>query len=107
MLVQSAFPQQPTKVMTKIEVRLEGPDIAAGSFATKPKVMYRSGSRYCRTEEALDSANEIHGLAIINEPDAWMVDLVSKTAKHITDSGPTLNCHLPIFADRQRLGIWI
>src|SRR5580692_9071512 len=40
--------QQPPSVMTKVEVVLEGPDIPAGSFPTKPRVMYRAGSRYCR-----------------------------------------------------------
>jgi hypothetical protein len=83
--------------MTKVEVRLEGPDIPAGSFATKPKVMYRAGSRYCRVEEAPDPEKGIHGLAITNEPDAWMVNLLTKTAKHMVDPGPTFSCHLPIF----------
>jgi hypothetical protein len=85
--------------MTKLEVFMEGPDIPAGSFRTKPKVMYRAGSRYCRTEEALALENGIHGLAIVNEPDAWMVNLLNKTAKHMTDPGPKFNCHLPIFPD--------
>jgi hypothetical protein len=88
---------QPPKRMIKVEVFLEGPDVPAGSFATKPKVMYRAGSQYCRTEEAVDTENGIHGLAIVNEPDAWMVNLVSKTGKHIVDPGPAFNCHLPIF----------
>jgi hypothetical protein len=85
--------------MTKIEVRLEGPNIPAGSFATKPKVMYRAGTRYCRIEEAEDTENHIHGLLIVNEPDAWMVNLVTKTARHIADPGPTFNCHMPLFVD--------
>lgn len=85
--------------MTKIQVRLEGPDIPAGSFATKPKVMYRAGTGYCRMEEEEDTANGNHGLLVVNEPDAWMVNLVTKTARHIVDPGPTLNCHMPLFAD--------
>jgi hypothetical protein len=93
---------QPPTTMTKIEVRLEGPHIPAGSFATKPKVMYRSGSQYCRIEEAPDPDNGIHGLMVINEPDAWMVNLMNKTAKHMVDPGPLLNCHLPIFPDTEK-----
>jgi hypothetical protein len=88
--------------MTKVEVFLEGPDIPAGSFATKPKVMYRAGTRYCRTEEAPDPENGIHGLAIVNEPDYWMVNLLKKTAQHAVDPGPTFNCHLPIFPDTEK-----
>jgi hypothetical protein len=101
-LVHTSSAQQPPKVMTKVEVFLEGPDIPAGSFATKPKVMYRAGTRYCRIEEAPDPGNGIHGLAITNEPDAWMVNLVSKTAKHMVDPGPTFNCRLPIFPDADK-----
>lgn len=93
------FAQEAPKTMTKIEAVLQGPKIAAGSFAAKPKVMYRAGSRYCRIEEAEDTENRIHGLMIVNEPDAWMINLVTKTGRHIVDSGPTFNCHLPLFAD--------
>ena len=101
-LLHTAQAQQPPKIMTKVEVFLQSPDIPAGSFATKPKVMYRAGSRYCRIEEALDAENGIHGLAVLNEPDVWMVNLVTKTAKHMVDPGPTLNCHLPIFPDTDK-----
>src|SRR5271165_853908 len=101
-LAHASFAQQLPKVMTKVEVFLEGPDIPAGSFATKPKVMYRAGSRYCRIEEAPDPENEIQGLAIISEPDYWMVNLLKKTAKHAVDPGPSFNCHLPIFPDTDK-----
>jgi|SRR5580704_636670 hypothetical protein len=93
------FAQALPKTMTKIEVVLQGPNIPAGSFAAKPKVMYRAGTRYCRIEEAEDTENGIHGLAIINEPDSWMVNLTTKTGRHVVDPGPTFNCHLPLFAD--------
>ena len=39
----------------------------------------------------------IHGLAVISEPDAWMINLFDKSAKHMVDHGPTLDVHLPIF----------
>ena len=35
---------------------------------------------------------------IVNEPNAWLVNLATKTAQHTVDPGPTFNCHLPIFA---------
>jgi hypothetical protein len=85
--------------MTKVEVVLQGPGIPAGSFAAKPKTMYRAGSRYCRVEEAEDTENQVHGLMIVNEPDAWAVNLLTKTARHLVDPGPTFNCHLPVFPD--------
>ena len=86
------------KTMTKIEAHLEGPQVMAGSFSAKPKVIYRADSRYCRLEEAQDTENKIHGLLIVNEPDAWMVNLYDKSAQHMVDPGPTFNCKLPIFA---------
>lgn len=93
-----AFSQQP-KTMTKVVVQLDSPDVPKDSFAAKPKAMYRAGSRYCRIEEQPDPGRNIHGLVIINEPDAWMVNLASGTAQHIVDPGPSLNCRLAIFAN--------
>jgi hypothetical protein len=53
--------------------------------------------QYCRIEESLDNEHGIHGLLIINEPDEWLVNLLTKTARHFIDPGPTFNCRLPIF----------
>jgi len=47
------------KTMTKIEVHLEGPEVMAGSFLARPKVIYRAGTKYCRVEEAEDSQSKI------------------------------------------------
>jgi hypothetical protein len=98
-LVGAIFAEEPPKTTTKIEVILQSPDAPAGSFAAKPKVFYRAGDRYCRVEEAPDPGQGIHGLMIINEPDWWMVNLLSKTARHGVDPGPTFNCRLVIFAN--------
>jgi hypothetical protein len=85
--------------MTKVVVRLQSPDVPEGSFAAQPKTMYRAGTRYCRIEEMPDSERGIHGLVVINEPDAWLINLVTKTAQYQADPGPTFNCRLPVFAD--------
>src|ERR1700730_9790086 len=92
-----SFGQQFPETMIKLAVRLENPDIAKESFAAKPKLMYRAGNGYCRTEELPDIEHGIHGLMILNEPDAWMVNLLSKTARHFVDPGPTFHCRMPIF----------
>ncbi len=34
----------------------------------------------------------------MSEPDAWMINLFDKSAKHMVDHGPTLDVHLPIFS---------
>jgi hypothetical protein len=102
LLSGSLFAQQPPtpKTMTKMEVVLQSPDAPAGSFAAQPKVMYRAGTQYCRTEEALDADRGIHGVAVINEPDFWLVNLVDHTARHAVDPGPTFNCRFPVFSGR-------
>lgn len=89
--------QEHPQTMTKLVVRLQSPDVPQDSFAGKPKVMYRAGTRYCRVEELPDEEHGIHGLVIINEPDTWMVNLLASEAQHYLDRGPTFNCRLPIF----------
>lgn len=49
-------------------------------------------------DEEPDPEQGIHGRAVINEPDAWLINLADNTAKHILDPGPTFNCKLPVFA---------
>lgn len=92
-----AAAQQPPASMTKMEVLLQTSDSPANSFATKAKTLYRAGDLYCRVEEQADPQHGIHGLMILHEPDAWMVNLASNTALHIVDPGPTYHCRLPIF----------
>src|SRR5260370_14544893 len=98
-LAGAIFAEAPPKTMTKIEVVLQSSDAPAGSFAAKPRVLYRAGNRYCRVEEAPAPDQGIHGLMMISEPDWWMVNLVSKTARHGVDPGATFNWRLVIFAN--------
>ncbi len=84
-------------MMTKLTVRLQSPEIPEMSFAAKPKTMYRAGNGHCRTEESPDIERGLHGLMIVNEPDIWMSNLLTKSARHFVDPGPTFNCHLPMF----------
>jgi hypothetical protein len=84
--------------MTHGIAQMSGTDIPADSFMAKPKIFWRASNRYCRVDEEPDPENGIHGRAIMNEPDAWLVNLANGTAKHLVDPGPTFNCKLPIFA---------
>lgn len=93
----AVFGADSTQTMMKLSVRIQSPNVPEGSFGAKPKVMYRAGNRYCRTEEMADPEHGIHGLMIINEPDIWMVNLLTNTARHLVDPGPTFNCRMPIF----------
>jgi len=98
LLASLTLAQDAPKTMSKITVLLDGSEVPQNSFVRKPKTMYRAGSTYCRAEEVLDPENNIQGLLIVNEPNAWMVNLATKTAQHVVDPGPTFHCHLPIFS---------
>lgn len=98
-----AYGQRPPESMTTLSVRVQSPEVPEDSFAAQPKLMYCAGRSYCRTDELPDPENGIHGLMIINEPDVWMVNLLTKTARHFVDPGPTFNCHLAISAGEQTM----
>ncbi len=102
LLTTSLFAQQTPKTMTKMVVQLQSPDVPADGFGAKPKTMMRAGTKFCRIEEEPDPDHGIHGVIIISEPDVWMVNLATKTAQHMVDSGPTFNCRLQIFGNRLR-----
>jgi len=82
--------------MTKIVFRNIRPDIAPDSFGAQPKTLYRVGDKYWRIEEVPDPAGGIHTLRITREPDAWVINLLDKTARHFIDPGPTFFARLPI-----------
>jgi hypothetical protein len=100
LLATALCAQQPPQTMTRMVIQLAGTDVPRDSFAAKPKTFFRAGTTYCRVEEQPDPEKGIHGLAIIHEPDIWMVNLADETARHFVDAGPTFNCRMPIFGDR-------
>jgi hypothetical protein len=89
--------QEVPKTMIKITTRIIEPKPEPGSFLAQPKTVWRAGTIYSRTAEAPDPTNHIHALAIIHEPDAWMINLFDRSGRHLLDPGPTFNVHLPIF----------
>ncbi len=89
--------------MTKIKFQQVEPQLPKNSFESQPKIIYRAGTAYSRTEEAVDQTTHTHRLAVINEPNAWLIDLTSKTGEHIVDSSPPFRVHMPVFTlDPQR-----
>jgi len=89
---------EPPKTMIRIIAQMSGTEIPSGSFAEKPKTIWRASNSYCRIDEEPDPVQGLHLRTIMNEPDSWLVDLANKRAKHMVDPGPTFNCRMPIFA---------
>jgi hypothetical protein len=96
-LVQS---QQDPKTMTKISTGIVEPRPDPGSFTAQVRTLWRAGTKYGRVAESPDIQNHIQGLMIINEPDAWIINLLDRSGKHIIDPGPSLVVRLPIFPDQ-------
>ena len=99
----AALSEELPKTMAKYVIRVIVPKPPAGSFAAQPRTLFRSGTTFLRIEEAPDSAEHIHLLNISHSADIWMIELNSKTGKHIIDPGPTYNSHVPVFATAENL----
>ena len=85
-------PAKMTKLVTEtITVK------ASGEAVAKPKTLYRADKTHLRLEGEPDPEQNTHRLIITNEPDTWMIDLESKTGRHVVDKGPEFVTALPIF----------
>lgn len=89
-----------SETMTKIVIRNVGGNVDPASFEAKPVTHWRMGTRYGRVQEEPDPNMGIHGLIVVNEPDVWMANLYTKTARHIVDSGPTYVYRVPLLSTR-------
>ena len=88
--------EKPPGTMTKMVVRLMGPDIRPGSYSALPKTIYRAGAHYARIEDAPDAKQKMQKLTVIVEPDAYSANLIDKTGTHAIDQGGVNDLHLPI-----------
>lgn len=84
------------KAMLKVVYRNVSPGIDAKSFAAQPKTLYRLGWKYGRLEEAPDDKFGIHGLMVVNQPDAWMVNLAIHAGDHVVDPDPQARFRAPV-----------
>ena len=92
--------QTPVETLIKIVFRNVTPGIGADSFAAKPRTLYQLGRHYQRVEELPNPDTGIHGLIVSNQRDTWMVNLASKTGKHIVDNGTSYDVYAPVVDDR-------
>jgi len=87
--------------MTHIVFRMVDPNIPEGHFAMAPKEIWRIDLQYMRMEEVPDPDRGIHGLVIVDEPNAFMINRYNNQGQHMVDPGPTFEVHMPIFPFRQ------
>lgn len=98
LLVRSKTPQRqpPPATMTKMVVRLIGPEIKPGSFPALPRTIYRAGPHYARMENPPDARQRMQKITIIAEPDAYSINLIDKKGTHAIDQGGPNDLHLPV-----------
>lgn len=94
----------PLKVL-RIVTSFESAKVPEGSFARKPKTIYRLGEKYGRMEEELDEERNIRGLIVVSEPDVWIVNLADHTGRHVVDTEQTVVFHAPI-VDKADSKLW-
>ena len=82
--------------MTRMVVRLMGPDIKPNSFSALPKTIFRAGHRFARIEDPPDARQRLQKLTVIAEPDAYSVNLIERKGTHVIDQGSASDLHLPI-----------
>jgi len=95
LLGASAWGDCRPKKMVRVVFRDATPS-AAGTFAAKPRTLFRWGAHYLRLEEEPDPQNGIHGLIVTNQRDTWMVNLSDSTGKHRVDKSERYGVHAPI-----------
>ena len=89
------------KGMVRIETANMTPRIPQGSFASKPRVLYRAGRLFARIEEARDTEHGIHGLIVVHAPDSWLVNLDDRTGQHIVDPDPEPGVRTMVFQSEE------
>ena len=87
--------------LVKVVYRDATPGIDKTSFAAKPQTLWRLGKDFGRVEEMPDPENGIHQLIVVNVRDAWMVNLLDKSGKHIVDHAETSGFVAPLVSGEE------
>jgi len=92
---QTCDPQK----MVRVVYRDVSPGVDASSPAGQPETLYRLGTKYARVEGAIDPHEGTQPILVANEPDIWMVNLLSKQGRHFTDSDAASGFRAPVVGD--------
>lgn len=92
--LSSVASEMPT-TMKVIKVRRIEPKPEPGSFDGEPVSYWVCGTGHGRMEA--EPEGDLQMLMIMSDPNIWMINLVSKTGRHIVDHRPPLIVHFSIF----------
>ena len=79
------------------EYRVISADLAASSPEARPRKVWRLGTEFLRFEDTPNPETGAHILAIVHEPDIWIIDRNKNQGQHTVDPGPQYAVHCPIF----------
>ena len=83
--------------MLFVEYRVISADLAASSPEARPRKVWRLGTEFLRFEDTPNPETGAHILAIVHEPDIWIIDRNKNQGQHAVDPGPQFAVHFPIF----------
>ncbi|MEK6375431.1 MAG: hypothetical protein AABO58_22365 [Acidobacteriota bacterium] len=83
--------------LLRMVTQADSPKIQAGSFASRPKTVYRLGAKFARVEEQADREQNLHLLLVASAPDSWVVNRLDATGRHFVDPDPKGNVSVPLF----------
>lgn len=83
--------------MLFVEYRVISADLAASSPEARPRKVWRVGTEFLRFEDTPNPETGAHILAIVHEPDIWIIDRNKNQGQHAVDPGPQYAVHFPIF----------
>ena len=82
--------------MTKVVFRLESPTILPASPGAEPRTLYRWQATKGRVEEGIDSEHKVQPLFIADGKDAWFINLITKSGRHMVDPSADETFYAPI-----------
>lgn len=83
--------------MLFVEYRVISADLADSSPEARPRKVWRLGTEFLRFEDTPNPETGAHILAIVHEPDIWIIDRNKNQGQHTVDPGPQYAVHFPIF----------
>ncbi|HEX4826526.1 MAG TPA: hypothetical protein VFV19_19680 [Candidatus Polarisedimenticolaceae bacterium] len=85
--------------MVRVVYRDISPGVDPSSPGGQPETLYRLGTKYARVEGAIDRQHNTQPVMVANEPDIWMIDLLTKHGRHFHDTDAGSGFKAPVVGD--------